>query len=161
MSSVEENQSFDLRLLWLLLIPGVLVGAILTRVFFIHVDDAVPSAATTNITVTAPIQIGRCAVPTAEQLAQQSTAVEATVTAVDETTAQLRVIEVMAGPQVGRISVQLPAQGAQSTTELGVPTFTVGDNYLLAVSPDGSLAGCGLSGPAGGDLQSLYTKAFG
>lgn len=158
MSAVEENQNFDLRLLWLLVIPGILVGAILTRVFFVHVDDETPSAATSNMTVTVPLQVGRCAVPTAEQLSQQSTAVEASVTSVNSSTAQLRVSRVLSGPQVGEITVQLPAPGV---TELSVPTFTVGDSYLLAVSADGSLAGCGLSGKSTGDLQSLYTKAFG
>lgn len=158
MSSVEENQSFDLRLLWLLLIPAVLVGAILTRVFFLHVDDEAPSAATSNLTVTVPAVVGRCAVPTAEQLAQQSTAVEATATAVNAQTAELRVTRVLAGNQIGQITVELPTQGA---TEVGVPTFAVGEDYLLAVSQDGALAGCGLSGKATGDLQSLYTKAFG
>ncbi|WGL53133.1 hypothetical protein P5P86_04750 [Nocardioides sp. BP30] len=158
MSAVEDNESFDLRLLWLLLIPGILVGAVLTRVFFVHVDDGATSAATSNLTVTVPAQVGRCAVPSADQLSQQSTAVEADVTAVNATTAQLRVSRVLAGAQVGEITVQLPAAG---TTELNVPTFVVGDTYLLAVSADGSLAGCGLSGKSTGDLQSLYTKAFG
>ena len=159
MSTVEDdNESFDLRLLWLLLIPGVLVGAVLTRVFFLHVDDDTHSDATRTMSVTVPAQVGRCAVPTAEQLAQQSTAVEASVVSVDATTAQLRVTRVLSGPQVGQIDVQLPAQGV---TEVGVPTFTAGGNYLLAVSADGTLAGCGLSGKAGGSLESLYTKAFG
>lgn len=156
-----EDQSLDLRLLWLLVIPGILVAAILTRVFFLHVDDQAPSVATRTLTVSVPAQVGRCAVPTAEQLSQQSTALQATVISVNDATAQLRVTRVLNGPEVGRVTVQLPASGAPGVTEVGVPTFTVGDSYLLAVSASGSLAGCGLSGKAGGDLEDLYNKAFG
>jgi len=157
---MQENESFDLRLLWLLLIPGILVGAVLARVFVFHVGDdtSSQSSATSTMSVTVPAQIGRCAVPSAEQLSQQSTAVEAEVTSVDATTAQLRVTRVLSGPQVGVIDVQLPAKGVTDTV---VPNFAVGGSYLLAVSADGSLAGCGMSGKDTSDLQSLYTKAFG
>jgi hypothetical protein len=157
-SAVEENESFDLRLLWLLLIPGILVAAILTRVFVLHVSDDSHSAATRSMTVTAPVQVGRCAVPTAQQLSQQATAVEASVTSVDASTAQLRVMRVLAGPQVGVITVQLPAQ---PNPDVGMPTFTQGGTYLLAVSADGALAGCGMSGKSSSQLQQLYTSAFG
>lgn len=149
-----------MRLLWLLLIPAILVCAVLARVFVFHVgdDDSSQSSATSTMTVTVPAQIGRCAVPSAEQLSQQSTAVEAEVTSVDASSAQLRVTRVLSGPQVGVIDVQLPAKGVTDTM---TPTFTVGGNYLLAVSASGELAGCGMSGKESGDLQSLYTKAFG
>lgn len=158
MSAVEENETFDLRLLWLLIIPGILVAAVLTRAFLAHPGDDSHSAATSNMTVTVPPQIGRCAVPTAEQLSQQSTAVAAQAVSVDATTARLRVTRVLSGNQVGEITVQLPASG---TTEAGAPAFTVGDDYLLAVSAGGSLAGCGMSGKDTSDLRDLYTKAFG
>lgn len=158
MSAVEDNESFDLRLLWLLVIPGILVAAILVRAFLAHPEDDTHSAATSSLTVTVPPQVGRCAVPTAEQLAQQSTAVEAQATSVDASTATLRVTRVLSGSQVGQITVQLPASG---TTEALAPRFTVGDTYLLAVSADGALAGCGLSGKNTGELRDLYTKAFG
>lgn len=155
---MEENESFDLRLLWLLLIPGVLVAAVLTRAFIAHPDDDSHSAATRNLSVSVPAQVGRCAVPTADQLTQQSYAVEAKATAATASTARLRVTRVLAGSQVGEITVKLPAAG---TTDAMVPTFTAGGSYLLAVSSDGTLAGCGLSGKDTGDLRDLYTKAFG
>lgn len=166
MSTVEDKDqvedtpsSFDLRLLWLLLIPGVLVGAILTRVFLAHPDEA-PSAATRSVTVSAPQQVGRCAVPTAQMLSQQPSAVQATVTGIDDTTAILRVTRVLAGPQVGRISVALPAASA-AHVDTGLPRFVEGESYLLAIARDGSLVGCGMSGQATGDLEKLYTSAFG
>lgn len=157
---MQDNESFDMRLLWLLLIPAILVCAVLARVFVFHVgdDDSSQSSATSTMSVTVPAQIGRCAVPSAEQLSQQSTAVEAEVTSVDASTAQLRVTRVLSGPQVGVLNVQLPAKGVTDTM---APTFTVGGNYLLAVSASGELAGCGMSGKESSDLQSLYTKAFG
>jgi hypothetical protein len=109
--------------------------------------------------VTVSAQVGRCAVPTAQQLAQVPTALEATATSVDATTAVLRTTRVLAGGQVGQLKVSLPS--TPPPTDAGVPRFTVGDSYLLAISSDGTLAGCGLSGQADNSLESLYTSAFG
>lgn len=161
MSAVEENQSFDLRLLWLLLIPGILVGGLILRIFVFHIHDrsSSVSASTSTMAVTVSPQVGRCAVPTAQQLAQVPTALEATATSVDATTAVLRTTRVLAGGQVGQLRVTLPS--APPPTDAGVPRFTVGDSYLLAISANGILAGCGLSGQVNGDLESLYTSAFG
>jgi hypothetical protein len=158
---VEENQSFDLRLLWLLLIPGILVGGLILRIFVFHIHDrsSSVSSSTSTMTVTVPTQVGRCAVPTAQQLAQEPTAIEATATSVDATTAVLRTTRVLAGGQVGRLQVRLPS--TPPPTDAGVPRFTVGQSYLLAISSDGTLAGCGLSGQASGSLENLYTSAFG
>jgi len=159
-STVEDNQSmFDLRLLWLLLVPGALVGAILVRVFLANPDEA-PSAATRSVTVTAPQQVGRCAVPTPQMLSQQPSAVQATVTGTDDSTAILRVTRVLAGAQVGTISVQLPAAGS-APTDIGMPRFVTGQSYLLAIGRDGSLVGCGMSGQVNGSLEKLYSSAFG
>lgn len=149
----------DLRLLWLLLIPGILIGAVLVHVIVGH-KDINPSAATSNLTVTVPAQVGRCAVPTAEQLSQQSTAVRATATDVSADAVDLRVTNVLAGPQVGVITVHLPA-GAEATADRSLPSFVQGHSYLLAVSADGQLAGCGLSGASDTSLEDLYAKAFG
>lgn len=161
MSAVEENQSFDLRLLWLLLIPGILVGGLILRIFVFHIHDRTSSvsSSTSTMAVSVPAQVGRCAVPTAQQLAQQPTALEATATSVDATTAVLRTTRVLAGHQVGQLRVTLPSTPLPA--DAGVPRFAVGGNYLLAISSDGTLAGCGLSGQVNGDLEKLYTSAFG
>lgn len=156
---VEQNEQMDLRLLWLLLIPGILIGAVLVHVITGH-KDLNTSAATSDLTVTVPAQVGRCAVPTAEQLSQQSTAVRATVTDVTPDAVDLRVTNVLAGPQVGLITVHLPA-AAQAKADTGLPTFVPDHSYLLAVSADGQLAGCGLSGASDSALEDLYSKAFG
>jgi len=160
-SGVEENQSFDFRLLWLLLIPGILIGGLILRIFVFQVHDrsSSVSASTSTLAVTVPSQVGRCAVPTAQQLAQRPTALEATATSVDATTAVLRTTRVLAGRQIGQLRVTLPSSPLPA--DAGVPRFTVGDSYLLAISSDGTLAGCGLSGQASGSLESLYTSAFG
>jgi hypothetical protein len=158
-STVDDNDQMDPRLFWLLLIPAVLIAAILIRVFVLHVHDGnARSLSTRTVEVTVPAQVGRCAVPTADQLSQQSSAVQAEVTSADATTVQLRVTRVLAGPQYGVVTITLPAAG---TTDTGLPTFTTGDSYLLAISSDDTLAGCGLSGKADGKLEDLYTQAFG
>jgi hypothetical protein len=160
-SAVEENQSFDLRLLWLLLVPGILIGGLILRIFVFQVHDrsSSVSASTSTMAITVPTQVGRCAVPTAQQLAQQPTALEATATSVDATSAVLRTTRVLAGHQVGQLRVTLPS--TPLPMDAGVPRFTVGDSYLLAISSDGTLAGCGLSGQANASLEKLYTSAFG
>lgn len=149
----------DLRMLWLLLIPGILVGAVFVHIITGH-KDINRSAATSDLTVTVPAQVGRCAIPTADQLSQQSTAVRATVTDVAPDAVDLRVTQVLAGPQIGVITVHLPA-AAQAKADTGLPTFVQDHSYLLAVSGDGQLAGCGLSGASDSSLEDLYSKAFG
>lgn len=165
-SMVDENDKtdrpdqLDLRLLWLLVIPGILIGAIFVHVFTSDKDDTNPSSATSDLVVSVPQQVGRCAVPTAEQLAQQATAVRANVIATRADAVELRVTNVLAGPQVGLITVTLPANG-QTTADTSLPAFVQGHSYLLAISADGKLAGCGMSGASDTALEDLYSKAFG
>jgi len=158
-STVDDNEQMDLRLLWLLLIPGILIGAILVHVIAGH-DDLKTSSATSNISVSVPAQVGRCAVPTAEQLSQFPTAVRAAVTEVGAQAVDLRVQNVLAGPQIGVITVRLPAAGLASA-DTSLPAFVKGHSYLLAIAADNQLAGCGLSGASDSDLEDLYAKAFG
>ncbi|MCA1981423.1 MAG: hypothetical protein ACXVDH_05560 [Nocardioides sp.] len=159
MSTVEDNDQMDLRLLWLLLIPGILIGAIVVHVIAGH-DDLKPSAATSNLSVSVPTQVGRCAVPSAEQLSQFPTAVRAEVTAVGDQAVDLRVQNVLAGPQIGLITVRLPASQL-ATADTSLPAFVQGHSYLLAIAADNQLAGCGLSGASDTELEELYAKAFG
>ena len=153
------GDQFDLRLLWLLLIPGVLVGAIIVHIIAGH-SQLHPSAATSDLTVSAPQQVGRCAVPTAQQLSQLATAVRATVTTVGGGSVELRVTNVLAGPQIGVITVRLPASG-EATADTSLPAFVQGHSYLLGVTADNKLAGCGMSGPSDTALEDLYHQAFG
>lgn len=156
----EQGEQLDLRLLWLLLIPGILVAAILVHVITSDRDESAPSTATSDLVVDVPQQVGRCAVPTAEQLAQQATAVRATVIATRDDAVELRVTSVLAGPQIGLITVSLPA-GGQTTADTSLPAFQPNHSYLLAISADDKLAGCGLSGASDTGLEDLYKKAFG
>jgi len=156
----EQAEQLDLRLLWLLLIPGILIGAIFVHVITSDRDDASPSSATSDLVVSIPQQVGRCAVPTAEQLAQQSTAVRANVIATRDDAVELRVTNVLAGPQIGLITVSLPPE-AQAHADTSLPAFELNHSYLLAISADGKLAGCGLSGASDTTLEDLYSKAFG
>jgi hypothetical protein len=155
----DQNDTFDLRLLWLLLIPGILVGAIVVHVIAGH-GDLKQSAATSNLSVSVPTQVGRCAIPTAEQLSQFPTAVRAEVTAVGDQAVDLRVQNVLAGPQIGLVTVRLPASEL-GTADTSLPAFVQGHSYLLAIGADDQLAGCGLSGASDTNLEDLYSKAFG
>jgi hypothetical protein len=111
---------------------------------------------TTQLTAKAPA--GRCATPTPAMLAQYDQAFQGTVTAIDGGMVTLQATDVFNG-EVGE-TVQVAAappdlQALQSTVN-----FQVGGTYLVSAF-DGSVSTCpGFSGPASGEVQSLYTEAF-
>jgi hypothetical protein len=100
-----------------------------------------------------------CGPATTAALTAQSNVVEATVTDVSGQTVTLRPKRVFRGGQFTQIQVEMPA--GKPPAALGLPSFSNGSTYLLAVGTDGSLAGCGLSGVETHSLENLYTSAFG
>lgn len=49
----------------------------------------------------------------------------------------------------------------QQQALLGATDFAVGDAYLVSAGADGVVSVCGLTGPAGPELQAAYEQAFG
>ena len=112
---------------------------------------------TTELTASAP-QSGRCAVPDAAMLAQYDQAFEGTVTAVDDGMVTLQATDVFNG-EVGE-TVQVAAAPADMQALTSTVDFQVGGTYLVSAF-DGAVSTCpGFSGPASGEVQSLYTEAF-
>jgi hypothetical protein len=108
--------------------------------------------------LTAASQASRCAaVPTAEMLAQYDQAFQGTVTAIEGDTVTLEATGVYNG-QVGE-TVQVTAQAAGLDQLIQQVKFQVGGTYLVSAY-QGSVSMCGYSGPATGELRSLFQKAF-
>jgi hypothetical protein len=107
--------------------------------------------------LTADVQARCVAQQTAELLAQYDQAFEGTVTAIEGDTVTLQTTEVYNG-QVGE-TVQVTAPQAGLDKLINQVHFQVGGTYLVSAY-QGSVSMCGFSGPATGDLRSLFQKAF-
>ena len=100
---------------------------------------------------------GSCLPVTAEGLLEQEQAFAARVLSVEGETVTLEVTERFAGDVADRVTVpQVDAMASDFSQE----PFAVGGTYLV-VATDGSIAGCGLSGPESPELRALYGEAFG
>lgn len=100
---------------------------------------------------------GRCMQPTAEALAEQPLALEATVVGVDDGLAVLEPVEFFAGRATDRVEVAAPSESQQAL--VGGVALEEGSRYLLA-AVEGRVLGCGLSGPAEPELAEMYAEAF-
>lgn len=100
---------------------------------------------------------GRCMQPTAEALAEQPLALEATVVGVDDGLAVLEPVEFFAGRATDRVEVVAPSESQQAL--VGGVALEEGSRYLLA-AVEGRVLGCGLSGPAEPELAEMYAEAF-
>lgn len=150
----------DYRLLGLAaIVPAIIIAAILIRVLVDRPHDSNAHPATLTVTVPAAAPAGGCGPPSSSALAAQGDAVEATATAVSGRTVTLQPKRVFKGQHYDRIQLELPAGTPPSMLRL--PTFTDGATYLLAIAPDGSLSGCGLTGTESSSLERIYTAAFG
>jgi hypothetical protein len=110
---------------------------------------------TTDLTATVPQ--GKCAVPAATFLTPSEQAFQGTVTAIDGDTVTIQATDVYAG-EVGE-TVQVTAYQTGFQAMVQNVRFQVGQSYLVSAT-DGMVSMCGLSGPATGELRSLYDQAF-
>jgi len=130
-------------------------------------DHQSSTTADTSAAVGAPVQgqtteltvdlNARCAQPTAELLAQYDQAFEGTVTAIEGDTVTLQTTDVYNG-QVGE-TVVVTAPPAGMDKLISMVHFKVGGTYLVSAY-QGSVSVCGYTGPATGELRSLFQKAF-
>ncbi|MEX0426566.1 hypothetical protein AB3X52_02965 [Nocardioides sp. DS6] len=149
----------DYRLLVLAaIVPVLVIAAILVRVIANRPHDSNAHPATLTLNVPAQAPTTPCGTPDASALAAQASAVEATVTSIDGSTVTFQPKRFFRGSAE---RVQLRQLGDATPSALQLPTFEQGRTYLLAAGSDGTLAGCGLSGPESSSLEKLYTSAFG
>lgn len=150
----------DYRLLALAaIVPAIIIGAILVRVIVNRPHDSNAQGSLLTVVVPAQAPATRCGSADASALATQGTAVEATVTELSGRIVKLQPKRVFKGAHYDRIQIDLPPQDPPAAMRL--PTFTDGTTYLLAIAPDDTLSGCGLTGTESSALRSLYTAAFG
>jgi hypothetical protein len=110
---------------------------------------------TTELTGTAAPP--RCAPASATFIAEGTQAFEGTVTSIEGDTVTLQATNVYTG-EVGE-TVQVQAPTDQLGALIQAVDFKEGRTYLVSAT-DGVVAVCGNSGPATGELRSLYDKAF-
>jgi hypothetical protein len=124
-----------------------------------ELTSAAPLAGqTTELTLTQEQaqQVGRCASPDSEILAQYTQAFAGTVTAIEGDTVTLQTTEVFQG-EVGE-TVHVTAPPPLFDTLLDAVRFQEGRSYLVAAY-DGQVSVC-YSGPATEELRSPFEKAF-
>ena len=80
-----------------------------------------------------------------------------TLAAIDGDTVTIQATDVFTG-EVGE-TVQVTALQTSFPALVQSVQFVVGQDYLVSAT-DGMVSMCGLSGPATGELRSLYDKAF-
>jgi hypothetical protein len=84
-------------------------------------------------------------------------ALAGTVTAVDPGQVSLDVDRWYKGGTADRVTIAVPVNNSAA---LDGVDFREGERYLLTAT-DGTVNGCGFSGPAGPELESAYAEAFG
>jgi hypothetical protein len=80
-----------------------------------------------------------------------------TVSDISADTVTLDVDRWYKGGSAGQVAVTVAS--GQSSAALDGVDFAVGKSYLVAAA-DGTVSGCGLSGPASPELESAYDEAF-
>jgi len=111
---------------------------------------------TTELTASIPDGL-RCASPAASFIGAGTQAFEGTVTSIDGDMVTLQTTDVFTG-EVGE-TVQVTAPPAEFGALIQSVEFEQGKTYLVSAT-DGMVAVCGNSGPATGELRSLYDQAF-
>jgi len=102
------------------------------------------------------ISSGSCLQVSAEVLRDQEEAFAARVVAVEGDTVTLEVTERFAGEVADRVEVQ---QVDTIDSDFSIVSFELGESYLVAAG-DGTIRGCGLSGPDSPELRAIYDAAF-
>lgn len=123
--------------------------------------DPVPEETdeTDELVLEAPATVSaRCAVPSAELLANAEVAFDGTVRDIDETAVVLIPTRFYSGPASEEVRVESPL--AALSELIGAVEFQVGERYLVS-AVDGQVTVCGFSGPYSPDLEQLYVDAFG
>ena len=101
---------------------------------------------------------GSCIQFDVQFLAQMPVAFAGTVTSIDGLQVTLDVDHWYRGGDADQVVVSMASQ--QTSAALDGVNFVEGDRYLITAT-DGTVNGCGFSGPATPDLESAFAQAFG
>lgn len=156
------------RFTWLVAAAAVLlIGGVGAFVLVDRGTDDVPTAdpgdgtseAPTVTTLAAPANAGagRCAVPSAEILAQQGVAFDGVVDDITDGVVTLTPTMFYAGEPTSVVRVEAPPELLQEL--IFAVKFEVGQRYLVSAA-DGQVSVCGYSAPWSPGLEQLYAEAF-
>jgi hypothetical protein len=112
---------------------------------------------TLALSLPAPDVAASCIVFDVEYLAQMPVAFAGTVTAVDTDSVTLDVDRWYRGGDADQVTVAVPSQ--QTSAALDGVDFRQGLRYLVTAT-DGTVNGCGFSGPAEPRLEQAFEQAF-
>jgi hypothetical protein len=157
------------RLTWLVAAAAVILIAGVSAFVLVQrgADEDVPAAGpggepadpTTVTSLSAPPDAGtaKCAVPTADILAQQGLAFDGVVDDISDGTVTLTPTMFYAGDPTDIVRVEAPP--AELEGLLLFVDFQVGQRYLVSAA-DGQVSLCGYSGAWTPELEQLYVEAF-
>jgi hypothetical protein len=91
-------------------------------------------------------------------LAEMPVAFGGTVTAIEDGQVAVDVDRWYRGGEAERVTIAVPGQ--QTSAALDGVDFRTGERYLITAT-DGTVNGCGFSGPATPELESAFGEAFG
>lgn len=101
---------------------------------------------------------GSCVQFDVQFLAEMPVALAGTVTAIENGTVTLDVDRWYRGGTADQVTVAMAAQ--QTTAALDGVDFRTGERFLLSAT-EGTVNGCGFSGPASAELETAFEEAFG
>jgi len=151
-------------LTWLVAAAAVLVIAGVGA-FALFGSDGEPLAPTAKDPAPSVLELSaqpptavRCAMVSAELLANQETAFDGTVTAISDGLVTLEVGHWYRGGDADQVTVDAPPTDLQALIQAA--DFRAGQRYLVAAN-DGFVTACGMTAPYTDELAALYAEAFG
>lgn len=116
-----------------------------------------PGASTLSLDVASGDVMSSCVQFDVAFLRDMPVALAGTVTAVDDDAVTLHVDRWYKGGSADQVRIAVP--DGQTSAALDGVTFVEGERYLLTAT-DGTVNGCGFSGPATKELEAAYDEAF-
>lgn len=102
---------------------------------------------------------GRCMQVNAQTVANAETALEGTVTTVDDEQVVLEVTRWFVGGTADEVLLRVPSPGQATLSLPGQPEFGTGERWLVTAT-DGRVNVCGFTAPWSADLVDVFDEAF-
>ena len=102
---------------------------------------------------------GRCMQVNAQTVANAETALEGTVTTVEDDQVVLEVTRWFVGGSADEVMLSVPSLGPAPLALPGQPEFGTGERWLVTAA-DGRVNACGFTAPWSADLADVFVAAF-
>lgn len=137
---------------------AVLVGGVGVALTVSSGDEPGTAPTTTRLALPDPTAMASCVPFEVRFLRDMSPAFAGTATSVTDREVVLDVDRWYTGGDADQVVLALPGQG--TTAALDGVAFSAGERYLVTAA-DGTVNGCGFSGPATAERQAAYDEAYG